>query len=126
MTITKLHDKPETYAEESGEKITTIKKEKNEVILEVAEDEKIVVLFQSRFPDYDFIFGIPHETNKHFEKEVAFYQFRDTRKKEIKQGFYLDRQELEDIVKGFWLVKEASKIMRPDVWKEKVKVIYEK
>lgn len=63
--------------------------------------EIIEVLMWHKWPSYDFIFGVPHKSNPHYGVEKAFFQYRDTRKKEVKQGFYLDQIELDAIVNGF-------------------------
>lgn len=75
-------------------------------IFEPVKGEKINVVSWVRYPSYDFIFGYPDKTNPKSEKEVAFFQFRDTRAKKIKAGFYLDETELNEMVDGFSLIKK--------------------
>lgn len=84
-------------------------------------DELILVHAWYRYPSYEFIFGVPDKSNHHYGKEVAFFQFRDTRTKTIQQGFYIDCCELEEMVTGFSKLLGISKSERPDMWK-----VYEK
>ena len=53
------------------------------------------------WPNYDFVFGIPDENNPYRKKEVALFQLRDTRKKKIIKGFYIDYNELQRLTEGF-------------------------
>lgn len=65
-------------------------------------DGKVKVLLWCRWPSYDFIFGIPTKKDKkNYGKEWAFFQYRDTRAKKVKQGFYVDRGELLRLRQGF-------------------------
>lgn len=81
-------------------------------------NELILVHGWYRYPSYDFIFGVPDKSNPKYGKEVAFFQFRDTRTKKVRQGFYIDCCELEEMVDGFSKLLEVSRIQRPEMWKE--------
>ena len=70
------------------------------------DNEKIQVRYWSVYPKYDFIFGVPTKKNKLYKTEKAFFQYRDTKNKKIKAGFYLDENELNDMIKGFKLIKK--------------------
>lgn len=70
-----------------------------------AKNEEIDVLNWCRYPNYDFIFGVPTKKNKYQKYEKAFFQYRDVRRKKVNEGFYLDKVELEDFVKGFGSIK---------------------
>ena len=63
--------------------------------------EKINVYVWIQWPSYDFIFGTPHKSSKHYGVEAGFFQYRDTRRKKTKAGFYVDKQELRCLVNGF-------------------------
>ncbi|MDF1498542.1 MAG: hypothetical protein P1P85_04290 [Patescibacteria group bacterium] len=77
----------------------------DELIYEPVKGEKINVVSWVRYPSYDFIFGCPAKDNPMSKNEVAFFQFRDTRTKEVKQGFYLDKTELDEMIDGFSKIK---------------------
>ena len=76
-------------------------------------DEEIDVILWSRWPSYDFIFGIPTKRNKFYGEEYGFFQYRDTRHKKVHEGFYVDLEELRILSRGFErlfkLAIEASK-----------------
>ena len=73
------------------------------------DSEKIKIKLWCKWPSYDFIFGIPTKKNRHYKIERAFFQWRDTKKKKVKAGFYLDEVELNQIIKGFQLIKKHYK-----------------
>ena len=123
MTTNKISRKPKKH-EEAKKNFMVMKKLETFKIYEPVKGDKVIILLHSIFPSYDFLFGIPDKANSNYGKEVAFFQFRDTRKKKINEGFYLDKEELEDFVKGFGLIKEISKMQRPELWKKKIKTIY--
>ncbi len=107
MTMPKIPNKPKKYKEdkEAGCKLV----EFDELIYEPVKGEKIKVVSWVRYPSYDFIFGYLDKTNPKAEKEVAFFQFRDTRTKKIKSGFYLDATELDEVINGFSLIKKHGR-----------------
>lgn len=76
------------------------------VIYEPVKGEKINIVSWVKYPSYDFLFGYPDKTNPKSKKEVAFFQFRDTRAKKINQGFYLDECELNEMIEGFAKIKK--------------------
>ena len=78
-------------------------------VYEPNKGEKINVVAWIKYPSYDFIFGYPDRTNPKAEKEAAFFQFRDTRTKKIKSGFYLDAIELDEVINGFSLIKKHGR-----------------
>jgi len=94
-------------------------KEGQELIYEPQPGELVHVLFWARYPDYDFIFGVPDAKSQRFDKEVGFFQLRDTRLKTVRQGFYLDLTECEELIKGFMLIHEQSRTNSPHLWKAK-------
>lgn len=80
--------------------------------------EKIEVCYWIRYPSYDFIFGTPHKSSKYNEKEVGFFQFRNTKNPEAKpMAIYVDCAELEELTTGFSRLSEVSKLMQPKLWK---------
>jgi hypothetical protein len=83
---------------------------------EPTKGELINVVYWVRFPSYDFIFGIPDETNPRYKKEVGFYQFRDTRTKTVPLGFYCDVLECLGLIKGFSEIKRFGSEKHP-LWK---------
>lgn len=70
--------------------------------------DEIDVLLWARYPEYDFIFGVPAKGNDLHGLETGFFQFRDTREKKVWSGFYLDREELDDFVNGFNLISKFN------------------
>ncbi|MCK4636181.1 MAG: hypothetical protein KAT32_04950 [Candidatus Moranbacteria bacterium] len=103
----KIPNKIETYKEdkESGVIIEDI----GQLVYEPVKGEKINIVSWIKYPSYDFLFGFPDKTNPKSEKEVAFFQFRDTRAKKIKAGFYLDECELDEMIDGFNKIKKYRK-----------------
>ena len=73
--------------------------------------EMIKITSWVRYPDYDWLFGHPTADSPRAEKEAAFYIFR-SRRKNTQHGFYLDEQELNDIING--LVKVQSEFKSGD------------
>src|SRR3990167_7145093 len=100
---------PQKIAEytEGTEKQRTIKHKK---LLEyiTGDGDPIDVVYWVRWPSYDFIFGVPGKKNKYRKEEVGFFQFRDTRHKKIREGFYVDEEELRCLVRGFKKIKKLS------------------
>ena len=78
-------------------------------VYEPNKGEKINIVSWVKYPSYDFLFGYPDKTNPKSEKEVAFFQFRDTRAKKIRAGFYLDECELDEMIDGFNKIKKYRK-----------------
>ena len=103
--MVKIPNKVKTYKE--GKEPGCKKVDFDELIYEPEKGEKINVVSWIRYPSYDFIFGYPADDNPKAEKEVAFFQFRDTRAKKIKSGFYLDATELDEMINGFSLIQKA-------------------
>jgi len=60
------------------------------------------------WPSYDFIFGLPSKSSRYYKSEAAFFQYRDTRARKIKCGFYVDKRELDILVKGFVMLSAAA------------------
>jgi len=83
----------------NGRRFTEKKHPKN--LTYVCNGEKIEVLYWQRYPKYDFIFGYPAKGNRFYGSEAAFFQYRDTRKRKVQSGFYLDLTELKQFVEGF-------------------------
>ena len=103
--MVKIPNKVKTYKE--GKEPGCKKVDFDELIYEPAKGEKINVVSWVRYPSYDFLFGYPDKTNPKAKKEVAFFQFRDTRTRKIKLGFYLDATELSEVINGFSLIQKA-------------------
>ena len=61
---------------------------------------RINVIFWARYNNVEYIFGIPHKTNKYYKQEKAFFEIRVIGRKET-DWFYFDKHELEDITNGF-------------------------
>lgn len=76
---------------------------------EPTKGEVIDVRYWHRWPSYDFIFGVPTRINPHYKNEAAYFVFRDTRRKKVRCGFYVDTRELEVLADGF---KELLRIHR--------------
>jgi hypothetical protein len=72
----------------------------------MAKDGLVDVVLHVVWPSYDFIFGFPAPSNKNYGKEAALFQYRDTRRKTVNEGFYVDKTELKHLAKGF------SKLLR--------------
>src|SRR3990167_3379649 len=69
----------------------------------------IDVLCWNRWPNYDFIFGVPASGSRYYNDEAAFFQYRDTRRKRVKCGFYVDKRELAILARGFKILEKYSK-----------------
>lgn len=85
---------------------------------EPVDGEKIKVVFWVRYPSYDFIFGVPDKSSSKYEKEIGFFQFRDTRASKVISGFYIDIEECKELVKGFSDILATSIENSPHLWKE--------
>ena len=89
-----------------------------ELTYEPQAGELIHVLLWERYPSYDFIFGVPAKTSPFYEKEVGFFQFRGTRAKVVRQGFYVDVLECLTMIDGFRKVRDVSKEHHRELWQE--------
>lgn len=114
----KIKSKSETYKENSLSQDCFRMNPENPYEYEPKKGEKINVVFWVRYPSYDFIFGLPDKTNPFYKKEFGFFQFRDTRAKEIRQGFYVDQTELEEMVDGFQKIFSLSREKRLKEWSD--------
>lgn len=112
---TKIANKPIAYKENTVE--DHAKELPDPLTYDIREGERILVYGWFRYPAYDFIFGVPAPDNPHYGQEVGFFQYRDTRTKEIRQGFYVDCQELLEMVEGFSKIFNISKATRPEMWR---------
>ena len=88
------------------------------VTYEPVAGQLIHVIFWLRYPSYDFIFGVPDKMNPKYAEEISFFQFRDTRIKEVRAGFYLDIGETKGTLEGFRRILEVSKTHSPHLWKK--------
>ena len=88
------------------------------LVYEPTEGELIHVVSWVRYPSYDFIFGIPDPKNPKYEKEIGFFQYRDTRAKRVLIGVYLDVQEIIEFIEGFVLLRNNSQLNSPKLWQE--------
>lgn len=68
-------------------------------------NEPIRILKWFRWPSYDFLFGVPCAENPWKNEEVGFFQYRDTRRRKIIEGFYMDLTELSDLIEGFQAIR---------------------
>lgn len=68
---------------------------------ELKKGEVLDVFYWVKWPSYDFIFGKPAKDNPYKKQEAAFFQYRNRKKKKVICGFYLDKNELQEIKKGF-------------------------
>ena len=78
--------------------------------------EVVDVMYWVRYPSYDFIFGVPAKESKYYEKEVGFFQLRNTKAKRVMVGVYVDCNELEELAYGFKKIVNISKLNRPEIW----------
>lgn len=116
--IPKINNKIQPYSENKLKKAKQFYS-KDCPVYEPVKGEKITIIYWVRYPSYDFIFGIPHKTSPKYKKEVGFFQFRDTRAKKVKQGLYIDIQELEEMIEGFARIKFSSqKYGNKHLWKK--------
>lgn len=69
----------------------------------------IDVRYWHRWPSYDFIFGVPARGHKYEKEEAAYFAYRDTRRRKVKCGFYVDMRELDILAAGF---KELLRIAK--------------
>lgn len=106
----KIHGKPRCYQSKPGKRKTA--KTHPRILEYRCGKEKIDVIMWARWPSYDFIFGVPAKGNPYFGEEAAFFQFRDTRRKEVYEGFYVDAVELKCIIKGFTKVQQYRRSNR--------------
>lgn len=90
------------------------------MVYEPVQGEKIHILFWVRYPSYDFIFGVPDKENPKHEKEIGFYQYRDTRAKKIMQGAYFDIEEVEEMIEGFKRILEFSIEHSSHLWTQRI------
>ena len=60
-----------------------------------------------RYPDYDWLFGVPTFDSPRYAKEEAFYIFRN-RTNDVQHGFYLDKQELTDLIMGLLKIQHEK------------------
>src|SRR3990167_200123 len=63
--------------------------------------ERMHVLLWSRWPSYDFIFGVPLRGSRFYKEESGYFQYRDIRTKKDKCCFYVDLWELKQLRNGF-------------------------
>jgi len=82
---------------------------KNSVMKYLSGKNEINVVYWSKWPSYDFIFGVPARGNKDYGIEACFFQYRNTKHKKVKMGFCLDLTELHEILKGFNKVAKLYK-----------------
>lgn len=89
---------------------------RDDVWVEHAQGYIVKVVFYVKYPDYEFFFGVPVPENPMFEKEVGFVQFKDSRAEKMHMGMYVDLEECEEMIKGFKMIREASKKNSPHLW----------
>ncbi len=85
-------------------------------LYEPSDGEFVDVVFWARYPDYDYIFGVPAQSSPKHGKEIGFYQFRDSRSNFPQLGHYCDITECEALIRGFTKILEASKINSLHLW----------
>lgn len=118
MKTYKIPNKPEAFDEGAAPEPELY----DALTYEPAEGEIIEVSQWIRWPSYDFIFGVPAKDSPMYEKETAYFQYRDTRHKHH-HGFYIDVVELLHMVEGFATLVEMSKTHNPDIWEKHHKLI---
>lgn len=91
-----------------------------ETFYEPVKGEKILVTRWVVWPGYDFIFGVPAKDNPHHKLEAGFFQFRDTRAKTVRSGFYVDLEELNNLLVGFASIEQMSREHSPHLWKKTI------
>ena len=70
-------------------------------LYEPSKGRKILVSGWYRWPQYDFIFGVPYPTNPVFKDEWGYLEIRrKIGKKRRYHGWYLDKDELDCFIKG--------------------------
>lgn len=92
----------------------------NGMVYEPSQGEKIHILFWVRYPSYDFLFGVPDKTSPKYEKEIGFFQYRDTRTKTVMQGAYFDITEVEEMIAGFKQILSFSLEHSEHLWTSRV------
>lgn len=80
--------------------------------------DDVLVHMWVQYPSYDLLFGTPASNSSRYEKEVAFFEFRDGLTGE-QHAMYLDSTELSEFIQGFEMAVEITKKTRPDVWTQK-------
>lgn len=76
-------------------------------------NEQVNVLRWERYPDYDFIFGIPDKASPRYEKEIAFFGFR---RGERTNGHYYDVLETLCMAEAFARILKESRSYSPHLW----------
>lgn len=76
----------------------------------------VLVTLWERYPDYDFIFGVPAMESEKYAKEICFFQFR--RKDGVNHGHYFDILETDAMIRGFTRAFEISKENSPHLWQK--------
>ena len=89
----------------------------DELMYEPTEGELVRVSLWARYPDYDFVFGIPHESSPRFEKEAGFFAFRDSRGGHKTYGHYFDVSECMAVLNGFQKILSDCRERQPHLWK---------
>lgn len=92
-----------------------------EIIYEPRKGEIVNVIYWVRYPEYDFIFGVPDQSSPKHEKEIGFFQFRDTRAKKVLAGCYIDIEECKEMIIGFSKILDFSKENSKHLWKQDLK-----
>jgi len=114
---TQVFNIPEITSYKEGSQPIDVPKNGDELVYEPVIGEKVLVTFWCRYPNYDFIFGVPDKSSPKYEKEISFVQFRDTREKKVKMGMYLDVEETQEMIAGMKKCLKVSKKNSPHIWK---------
>ena len=101
---------------DNGGKPIDISNDGDDLNYEPVNGEIINVLIWERWPSYDFIAGVPALNNPRYGDEIGFFQFRDTRAKEVKLGIYVDIKECFSIIHCFKKIRDISQITSPHLW----------
>lgn len=81
---------------------------------QVEKGQFVEIVAWYRYPNYDFMFGVPTKESKYYELEVAFFGYRNKNGKKI--GQFYDCSELENLIEGFMAVQDISKKINPNIW----------
>lgn len=105
-----------TYNEGDLPPDDAIVKEAESLVYEPRDGELVEVTYWARYPDYDFIFGVPTILNPKHKLEVGFFQFRSAKHAIGREGIYIDVNELIDMIDGFQSMCDRSKSNSANLW----------
>lgn len=78
-------------------------------------DEPVNILLLSQYPSYDIMVGVPCKESPKWEKEIAFFSYRNA-DTGVKVQFYLDINEVKELIQGLQMALEESKNNSKHLW----------